>query len=449
MKRSRLAFLPLHLSCCIRKKTFHHAACGFRSMQPPQWCQQTTRHLSIAKHATRHADSDSFNTNDNDIIQNPKRDRDHPYLDPENKYLALLKQDKLQLATSRPGVKSRFHQPIVYHPNYSFPEWPPNQTFPMTKFYNLAKTLTSKLDHLPRPLVRSPTHFFQPLNCHQIPEAWFAQPTGPISPTFLHRFLSASLERKEELRIGFRECCKMDQVRERTVLEVAGTVLASQLAFRYGMATNAAGGTHHAHSEMGAGYTILNDLAITVNFLVNEELNGGTVTGVKKVLVVDGDVHQGDGTAKFASILGDSLVTLSLHCDSNYPTYKAESTYDVPLPDHMEDEEYMQAFEESVNRAMEETQPDFVLYDAGVDVHKDDLLGRLSLSEKGIRRRDRWIFDKCVREGVPVVGVIGGGYDKDPDTLARRHAIVHEEAAYVWRAHKLYDTSTRHRDGDD
>lgn len=308
----------------------------------------------------------------------------------------------------------------------------------MSKFFHLAKTLTTKMDHLPRPLVRSYSDFYQPLNYDQIPEAWFAQPTGPINPTFLQRFLSASLEPEEERRIGFRECCKMEGVRERTVLEVAGTVLASQLAFQYGIATNAAGGTHHAHSEMGAGYTILNDLAVTANFLTCEEMNGGTITGIQKVLVVDGDVHQGDGTAKFASVLGDSLITLSLHCDSNYPTYKAHSTYDVPLPDGMEDEEYLQLFEESVNRAMEETQPDFVLYDAGVDVHKDDFLGRLSMSMEGIRRRDRWMFDKCVKEGVPVVGVIGGGYDKDPDTLARRHSIVHEEAAYVWRANQMY-----------
>ncbi len=234
----------------------------------------------------------------------------------------------------------------------------------------------------------------------------------------------------------------MDQLRERTVLEVAGTVLASQLAFRYGMATNAAGGTHHAHPEMGAGYTILNDLAVTVNFLIDPELNGGTITGVEKVLVVDCDVHQGDGTAKFSSILGDSLVTLSLHCNSNYPSYKAQSTYDVPLPDKMKDDEYMLIFTDSVHRAMEETKPDFVLYDAGVDVHEDDFLGRLSLSEEGIRRRDRWIFNKCATEKVPIVGVIGGGYHKDPHTLAKRHAIVHEEAAFVWRANRMYDMAS-------
>jgi len=248
----------------------------------------------------------------------------------------------------------------------------------------------------------------------------------------------------------------MAQVRERTVLEVAGTVLAAQLAWEYGLATNAAGGTHHAHSEMGAGYTILNDLAVTANYLIKNHggkgqgprrrpRGGGEEGGkegegasVQTVLVIDCDVHQGDGTAKFANILGKGLVTLSLHCESNYPTLKANSTYDVGLPDGMEDDAYMEVLETSVLRAIEETRPDFVLYDAGVDVHEDDFLGRLGLTEGGIRRRDRWVMETCVERGIPIVGVIGGGYDKDPVALARRHAIVHEEAAYVWRKHKMW-----------
>lgn len=227
----------------------------------------------------------------------------------------------------------------------------------------------------------------------------------------------------------------MAQVRERTVLEVAGTVLAAQLALKYGIATNAAGGTHHASSEMGAGYTILNDLAITANYLMKHHEGQDPI---QTVLVIDCDVHQGDGTAKFANIIGKGLVTLSLHCESNYPTLKANSTYDVGLPDGMEDDAYMEVLEKSVLRAIEETQPDFVLYDAGVDVHKDDFLGRLKLTEGGIRRRDRWVMETCVERGIPVVGVIGGGYDKDPLALARRHAIVHEEAAFVWRKHKMW-----------
>jgi acetoin utilization deacetylase AcuC-like enzyme len=205
------------------------------------------------------------------------------------------------------------------------------------------------------------------------------------------------------------------------------------------ISTNTAGGTHHASPSQGAGYTILNDLAITAHFLTDEELNGGSVRGVKRVLVVDCDVHQGDGTAKFSSdILKGRLFTLSLHCASNYPRYKAQSTYDVGLPDNMKDDEYMEILETSLDCAIREVDPHFILYDAGVDVYEHDNLGRLKISEEGIRRRDRHVLETCIRFGIPVVGVIGGGYDRDVDALARRHAIVHEEAAALWRKYKLW-----------
>ncbi len=407
-------------------------------------------------------DSDSDKQNQ-DQLHDHDHEYNHGFLDPQNMYLSILSEQHHPLASSRNGLsptQNKFHQPIVYHPNYSFSAWPSEkQTFPMNKFYYLAKALTSKSSNgrLPRPLVRNANDFFQPLNVNEVPRAWFAQPSGPICPSFLDRFLSASLDRKEELRIGFRDCCKLEELRERTVLEVAGTVLAAQLAWRYGLATNAAGGTHHATPSMGAGYTILNDLAVTANFLLNEDLNGNMIQGVETVLVIDCDVHQGDGTAKFEACVGSrdankaenensngskkrssSLVTLSLHCESNYPSYKANSTYDVGLPDKMNDDEYFDILKKSVNRAIAETKPDFVLYDAGVDVHKDDFLGRLSLTEDGIRRRDRWVFEKCVNLGIPVVGVIGGGYDKDDEVLAKRHAIVHEEASFVWRKYKMW-----------
>ncbi len=168
--------------------------------------------------------------------------------------------------------------------------------------------------------------------------SWIAQPTGPICPHFLNRFLEGSLDETERRYIGFREQTSRPELIERTLLEVAGTILASQLAWEFGIATNAGGGTHHAHATMGAGYTILNDLAITANFLMDENLNGNTVRGVRKVLVIDCDVRQGDGTAKFGRNLGrkgGQLITLSMHCASNYPTLKANSTYDIGLEDNM------------------------------------------------------------------------------------------------------------------
>ncbi len=361
------------------------------------------------------------------------------------------------IAASRLGLDpalNRFHAPIVYHEHYSFPDWPPNHTFPMDKFARLAHAVTttttttttssSVRSNLPRPLVRHESDMYRPLDLVDVPRDWLAEPTGPIATDFLDRFLQSDLTREEKRYIGFREQTDRPELKERTVLEVAGTILASQLAWHYGIASNLAGGTHHAHQTMGAGYTILNDLAVAANFLTDPVLNKGSVKGVERVLVVDCDVHQGDGTAKFLKLHENQrLSTLSIHCASNYPQLKAHSTYDVGVADGLRDEEYMQILQESVNRAIAEVDPDFVLYDAGVDIYENDKLGRLKVSEIGIRQRDRWVLERCVGAEIPVAAVIGGGYDKDVDALARRHAIVHEECAYVWRKYNMWKRVAR------
>jgi len=161
----------------------------------------------------------------------------------------------------------------------------------------------------------------------------------------------------------------------------------------------------------------------------------------KKVLIIDCDVHQGDGTAKFTSnaiISPERMVTLSIHCQDNYPFEKAMSTYDIGLPQNCTDDSYMVSLKHAILRALKETRPDFVLYDAGVDVYERDKLGRLCISLKGMRQRDRWVLETCVQHNIPVAAVIGGGYDKDINALARRHAIVHEECAYLWRKYKMW-----------
>ena len=363
---------------------------------------------------------------------------------------AAATDESFAIAASRHGLDpsvNRFHAPIVYHENYSFDGWPEKHTFPMDKFARTAHALgtTCKATHptessLPRPLVRNTnTDFFRPLDFNDIPRHWLAKPTGPIDAEFLHNFLSGQLDYEHCRYIGFREQTSRPELIERTVLEVAGTVLTAQLAHQWGIASNVAGGTHHAHSEGGAGYTILNDLAVTANFLTDENLNGGSVKDIKKVLVIDLDVHQGDGTAKFGDLGNGRLSTLSIHCASNYPTPKATSTYDIGLPDKIRDEEYMQILEDSVEMAMGELDPDFVLYDAGVDVYEKDTLGRINISLEGIRKRDRYVLERCVSSGVPVAAVVGGGYDKDVDALARRHAIIHEECAYIWRKYRMWE----------
>jgi acetoin utilization deacetylase AcuC-like enzyme len=225
-----------------------------------------------------------------------------------------------KLAASRLGLDpscNRFHAPIVNHENYSFEDWPPNHTFPMDKFARLAHALTTtsskthSASNLPRPLVRDPSDFFRPYDLANVPRNWLAEPTGPIAPSFLDRFMGGQLDDIEKRYIGFRDQTSRPELIERTVLEVAGTVLAAQLAFRYGIASNVAGGTHHAHRTGGAGYTILNDLAVAANFLTDESLNEGSVTGIRRVLVVDCDVHQGEHFRDHHE--NNSYVTLSLY----------------------------------------------------------------------------------------------------------------------------------------
>ena len=416
---------------------------------------------------------------------------------------------KLILA-SRPGLDpslNRFHAPLVYHDGYSsVPDWPPKHTFPMMKFERTSHALlttTSKTvatSNLPRPIVRSEEDYFRPPDFSKIPiEEWLdllnhsnndsnnndgdndntsdddstnVEIVRPETTDFHHRFLRGELTIEEARMIGFREQTHRPELVERTVLEVAGTVLTAQLALKYGIASNLAGGTHHAYPNGGAGYTILNDLAITTNLLTTSSLTTTTRNNhddsttslwndsqpnqknamesdnqhtsgrvVDRVLVIDCDVHQGDGTAQYSTLWKNDgrLFTLSIHCESNYPFLKQNSTYDVGLPDHCNDHDYLIALKDSVNRAIQEVRPDLVLYDAGVDVYKHDTLGRLDLTEEdGIRQRDRWVLDRCVSSGIPVAAVVGGGYDKDIDALGRRHAIVHEECAYVWRKHKLW-----------
>lgn len=377
-------------------------------------------------------------------------------------------RDAILTACSRLGLDpstNPIHAPIVYHEKYSFDRWPKTHTFPMDKFNQLAKYLTTtttapgtttedELDYYlspPKPLVKSYQDFFRPLDVHQIPKEWIQQPTGPIDIDFFQQFLSGTLSRDQCRQIGFREQTYRPELIERTLLEVAGTTLTCQLAIQYGIASNLAGGTHHASYNYGSGYTILNDLAIASNYLTNpvfhkSNRSSSVETALRKrVLVIDCDVHQGDGTAKFTSegiIASERMVTLSIHCQDNYPFPKATSTYDISLPSLIRDEEYLEAVQSAVTRALNEWNPDFVLYDAGVDIYEHDTLGKFCISFDGIRQRDRWILNTCVLRNIPVAAVIGGGYDKDPLALARRHAIIHEECAYIWRKYKMWTSSS-------
>lgn len=297
--------------------------------------------------------------------------------------------------------------PLVYHPDYSFP-FPEKHRFPMEKFGLLADYMRSKG-------LLTASNSYRPALCRQ---QWLTQ---THCPDYLFRFARNRLSTREirQMNLPWSE-----GLVRRTFLAPSGTVLTAQLALQHGIACHLAGGTHHAHFDHAAGFCILNDLAIAANVLLRQG-------GIQRLLIFDVDVHQGDGTA---ALLADEprAFTCSVHCERNYPFQKQVSDLDVALPDGMDDEDYLAVVSETLQKAVELSRPDIVLYDAGVDVFEGDPLGRLNISEAGIRERDYRVLSELKRLGIPVATVIGGGYDDDRMKLARRHGIIMEEALRVF-----------------
>lgn len=238
-------------------------------------------------------------------------------------------------------------------------------------------------------------------------------------------FCQGNLTREQQRRIGLPATKPLVQ---RTWLAVGGTLLTARLALNTGLACHLAGGTHHAHPDFGSGFCIFNDCAVAATVLLQEGQ-------VKQVMVVDLDVHQGDGTA--ATFSGDPQVfTLSVHAGSNFPLRKVSSDLDLSLPDHTGDAAYMAAIGDALPDQLDQVQPDLVLYNAGVDPHRDDRLGRLDLSDAGLLQRDRLVIDACLRRNIPIATVIGGGYD-ELTPLVERHGLVFRAAVEQGRLYGI------------
>ncbi len=217
-----------------------------------------------------------------------------------------------------------------------------------------------------------------------------------------------------------------DSVAARARAATGGTLLAARLALEHGIACNTAGGSHHAEAGSGAGFCVFNDVAVAARRLQVEGRVG-------QVLVVDLDVHQGDGTARIFEN-DPSVFTFSMHAGKNFPTRKAVSDLDVDLPDGMGDEAYLETLSGILPELLARVAPDLVFFNAGVDPHADDRLGRLSLSDEGLARREAFVLGSCLERQIPVAGVIGGGYDADIDRLAHRHALLHRSAREALKA---------------
>lgn len=285
--------------------------------------------------------------------------------------------------------------PLFHHPDYVAP-LPAGHSFPMSK-YGLLLAALAEAGQAVAVTAADPA-----------PAAWAA---AVHDPAYIEAVLAARVDPATARRIGFPVTAA---VARRTLAVAGGTYAAAVAALRTGYAANGAGGSHHAMPEGGAGYCVTNDLAIAAQRLV-------TQGAVRRVLIVDLDVHQGDGTAVIFAGRSDVL-TFSMHAARNFPVRKARGFRDVALPDGMDDAAYLAVLGDELPALLDGERPGLVLFQAGVDPHEDDRLGRLALTDAGLAARDAMVVRECRARGIAIASTLGGGYAVDPAVVARRHA---------------------------
>ena len=297
----------------------------------------------------------------------------------------------------------------IFYSNHFVLPLPEGHRFPMVK-YSMLRSRVSEAGlgelRVPRPVTNK-----EILRAH--------------TPGYLGRILDGSISAKEMRRIGFPWTEKMV---ERSRQASGGTLDACRAALQDGLAANLAGGTHHAFSDQGEGYCVFNDSVIAARALQAEGL-------VNRVVIVDTDVHQGNGTA---AILEDdpSVFTLSIHGDKNFPFHKEESDLDLPLPDGADDGEFLDTLEMGLEKALETSDADLAIYLAGADPFAGDKLGRLSVSKEGLAERDRIVLETCRERGIPVVATMAGGYAPEIENTVDIHFQTVQRASELQRLEK-------------
>ena len=230
------------------------------------------------------------------------------------------------------------------------------------------------------------------------------------TPAYVHAFINGTLERKAMLRLGLPWS---QELVHRAFAVIGGTLGAARAALRDGIAANLAGGTHHAFADHGEGYCVFNDLVIVLRRLRADGC-------ISRALIIDLDVHQGNGTAALCQTDPDTF-TFSMHGENNYPARKEQSSWDIALPDGTTDEQYLGLLEESLPVLLQQARPDLILYQAGVDVLRGDRFGKLTLSMAGVGERDRFVCAYARRAGIPLVVTLGGGYARDINRIVTAH----------------------------
>ncbi|QTE21443.1 histone deacetylase family protein [Polaribacter cellanae] len=286
---------------------------------------------------------------------------------------------------------------IAYHPIYKH-ELPKGHRFPMEKYDLLPQQLiyegTCIKENFFEPKIPNNKHFF---TVHD--------------PEYFFDLLNITLSQKAARKIGFP---LSEVLIEREMIIADGTMKASEFALKNGIAMNIAGGTHHAFSNRGEAFCMLNDQAIGAKYLQNKGL-------AQKILIVDLDVHQGNGTAEIFQN-DASVFTFSMHGKSNYPFIKEKSDLDIALENNTKDGEYLSKIKNILPKLINQEKPDFIYYLCGVDVIETDKLGKLGLTIEGCRKRDQFILQTCFDLKIPVMCSMGGGYSPNINTIVNAHA---------------------------
>ncbi|MEO9484524.1 MAG: histone deacetylase [Ekhidna sp.] len=296
---------------------------------------------------------------------------------------------------------------IAWSPIYNHP-LPPKHRFPMEKY-----------DLLPRQLVHEGTieekNLFAPRNLTE------DEILAVHKKAYWNKLQKLNFSRQEERRSGFPIT---KELVDREIAINGGTIQCAEYALEYGVAMNIAGGTHHAFTDRAEGFCLLNDIAIASRYLLNRKK-------ASQVLVVDLDVHQGNGTAEiFANEA--AVFTFSMHGEHNYPLQKEKSDLDVPLQDGTDDNTYLRLLDTTLNQLLDSVQPDFIFFQSGVDVLKTDKLGRLGMTIAGCKKRDQLVISLAKKHGVPLVASMGGGYSSDVRDILEAHSNTYRVAQSIY-----------------
>jgi acetoin utilization deacetylase AcuC-like enzyme len=296
---------------------------------------------------------------------------------------------------------------IAYHPIYAHP-LPEGHRFPMLKY----ELIPGQLQHEGSVL---PEHIFSPSVC----------PDDVVLFThdanYFHKLKNLQLSVREERQIGFPQSALLT---ERELMITQGTIDCCTIALKKGVALNIAGGTHHAYADRGEGFCLLNDFAVAANYLLHNYI-------AKRILIIDLDVHQGNGTAKIFEH-NPSVFTFSMHGAHNYPFRKEKSDLDIGLEDGIKDDAYLSLLDHHLTTIIDTFNPDFAFYLSGVDILESDKFGKLKITMAGCRERDRMVFTALKKYKIPCVVSMGGGYSPDVRVIVEAHCNTFREAISLY-----------------